>query len=229
MNKIRINKFISDAGVCSRREADRLIRDGKVKINDTLASTGNQITSEDTVTINGERVSPSQAKIYIAFNKPYGVITTTDERRSNNVIDYVDVGARVYPIGRLDVHSTGLLLLTNDGSIVNKILKSKNKKEKEYLVTLNKPIQQKDLQKLRDGIILGDHKTLPARVKKMSAKKINIVLVQGINRQIRRMCEKLGYGVVELKRIRIGSIRLGDLSPGEWRNLTKREIDTLLK
>jgi len=229
VNKIRINKFISDAGVCSRREADRLIRDGKVKINDTLASTGNQITSEDTVTINGERVSPSQAKIYIAFNKPYGVITTTDERRSNNVIDYVDVGARVYPIGRLDVHSTGLLLLTNDGSIVNKILKSKNKKEKEYLVTLNKPIQQKDLQKLRDGIILGDHKTLPARVKKMSAKKINIVLVQGINRQIRRMCEKLGYGVVELKRIRIGSIRLGDLSPGEWRNLTKREIDTLLK
>ncbi|MBU1032571.1 rRNA pseudouridine synthase [Patescibacteria group bacterium] len=226
---MRINKFISDAGVCSRREADRLIRDGKVKINDTLASTGNQITSEDTVTINGERVSPSQAKIYIAFNKPYGVITTTDERRSNNVIDYVDVGARVYPIGRLDVHSTGLLLLTNDGSIVNKILKSKNKKEKEYLVTLNKPIQQKDLQKLRDGIILGDHKTLPARVKKMSAKKINIVLVQGINRQIRRMCEKLGYGVVELKRIRIGSIRLGDLSPGEWRNLTKREIDTLLK
>lgn len=227
MSIIRINKYIARAGICSRREADRLIESGKVKINGQKATLGTTVNETDTVTVNGKTIQPQEQKIYIAFHKPYGVITTTDPNSPNNVLDYVKTARRVYPIGRLDVQSSGLLLLTNDGEIVNTVLKSKNKQEKEYLITLNKPITEEHIQKLQDGIILDGRKTLPARVKKINDRQIDMVLIQGMNRQIRRMCEQLGYEVKILKRIRVGNILLKDLPRGKWRHLTAKEVASL--
>ncbi|MCR4279025.1 MAG: rRNA pseudouridine synthase [bacterium] len=229
METIRINKYISEAGVYSRREADRLIEDGKVKINDTIAKLGDRVSHEDRVTVNDDLISAHEEKIYIAFHKPFGVITTSDKQSDNTVMDYIELPTRVYPIGRLDVQSSGLLLLTNDGAIVNTVLKSEHKKEKEYIVTLNKPIQPKDVEQLANGVILNDQKTLPAKVRTIAPNKINIILIQGLNRQIRRMCEALGYGVAGLQRIRIGTIQLDDLASGKWRTLTEKEIEELKK
>jgi 23S rRNA pseudouridine2604 synthase len=228
MEKIRINKTIAEAGICSRREADRLIDAGKVKINGVIATLGDRVSSGDKITVNGKTISQDGEKLYIAFHKPYGVITTTDKNSNNTVMDYVDPPARVYPVGRLDVQSSGLLLLTNDGAIVNDVLKSKYKLEKEYLVSLDKPIHPGDLQRLRDGIELDGRLTLPAKIKKISARQINMILIQGLNRQIRRMCEALGYQVTKLERVRIGTIFLDDLPSGSWRYLTKKEIESLV-
>lgn len=229
METIRINTYISKAGVYSRREADRLIEDGKVKINDAVAKLGDRVSPEDRVTVNDELISATTEKIYIAFHKPFGVITTSDKQSDNNVMEYIDLPTRVYPIGRLDVQSSGLLLLTNDGVIVNTILKSEHKKEKEYIVTLNKPITPKDIERLANGVLLNDQRTLPAKVRSIAPNKINIILIQGLNRQIRRMCEVLGYNVAGLQRIRIGTIQLDDLASGKWRVLTEKEIEDLKK
>ncbi len=229
MEEIRINKLIAESGICSRREADRLIEAGEVEINGEPASLGDRATAADRITVKGKLISANVKKLYIAFHKPYGVITTTDKASDNTVMDYIKTPTRVFPIGRLDVESSGLLLLTNDGDIVNQILKSKHKLEKEYLVTLNKPIRGDHIQNLRDGMKLGDRKTLPAKVEQLGARKINMILVQGMNRQIRRMCEKLGYEVKKLERIRIGDVRLKDLEPGKWRYLSKKELQSLTK
>jgi len=229
MEEIRINKLIAESGVCSRREADRLIEAGNVEINGEQASLGDRASLADRITVNGKRIPVKRQKLYIAFHKPFGVITTTDKQSTNTVMDYIKTRSRVYPIGRLDVESSGLLLLTNDGDIVNKILKSKHKLEKEYLVTVNKPIRGDHIQNLRDGIRLGNRRTLPAKVEQLGARKINMILVQGMNRQIRRMCEKLGYEVKKLERVRIGKIKLDTLAPGKWRILSKKEIASLVQ
>lgn len=227
MEEIRINKLIAESGICSRREADRLIEAGCVEVNGEPASLGDRVSSRDRITVNGKLISLSEKKRYIAFHKPYGVITTTDKNSSNTVMDYIKTDTRVFPIGRLDVESSGLLLLTNDGDIVNRILKSKHKLEKEYLVTLNKPIRGDHIQNLRDGMRLGERRTLPAKVEQLGPRKIRMILVQGMNRQIRRMCEKLGYEVKKLERVRIGKIRLDDLAPGKWRHLSEKEVASL--
>lgn len=224
---MRINKFLSDSGVCSRRQADKLIKEGKVRINSSKAVLGDQVRKDDKVFLEGKPVNTSPQKIYIAFHKPYGTITTTSSSSENKVTDYINIPQRIFPIGRLDVHSSGLILLTNDGSIVNKLLKSSGKIEKEYTVTVNKPLTEQALKKLAGGIVILGHKTLPAKVKKISSRQFSITIVEGKNRQIRRMCEKIGYGVKILKRIRFGNIKLGSLPRGKWRHLTKQEIKNL--
>jgi 23S rRNA pseudouridine2604 synthase len=239
----RINKLLSQLGVCSRREADRLIELGKVTINGKKAGLGDQAEISDKIVVDGKPVSNKEIKkIYIAFHKPFGVITTTDPNKNNNVLEYIDMPERVYPIGRLDVESSGLILLTNDGDIVNKLLKSKSKVEKEYIVTVDKPFTPEALKKLASGVFLshtkilknkvgvnrrvsmGKFKTLPAKIQKISPTQISITIVQGMNRQVRRMCEVLGFAVKILKRVRIANIHLNELPRGKWRPLTEEEI-----
>lgn len=224
---MRINKFLAEAGICSRREADRLIQAGEITINGKKAVLGDTVSSKDTIQHRGKTVKPLQEKIYIAFHKPFGAITTTDKNSENTVMDYIQIPHRIYPVGRLDVQSSGLLLLTNDGDIVNKLLKAEHKKEKEYLVTVNKPFTEDAIKKLAEGILLDERKTFPAKIKQISPNQISITIIQGMNRQIRRMCEKVGYEVKILKRVRIGNIRLGELPRGKWRHLTPDEVKTL--
>lgn len=229
MEAIRINKYLAQSGYCSRREADRMIEEGKVTINGKKAKLGSKIIEGDEVRANGHEVKTAIKKIYIAFHKPFGVITTTDKKASNTVMDYVNIPERVYPMGRLDVESSGLILLTNDGDIVNKLLKSKNRNEKEYLVTVDKQITPEMLKKLESGITIDNYqKTLPAKVDKINSHQFSIIIVQGLNRQVRRMCEAVGLQVKILKRVRIMNIQLGDLARGKWRYLTEEEIDTFL-
>jgi len=231
----RINKFLSEMGYCSRREADKLIEQHKVKINGKPAQLGDKVTTKDKIEISGKKILTTRKpkKIYIAMNKPYGVITTTDRSKPNNILDYIDIPEKVFPIGRLDVQSTGLILLTNDGAIVNKLMRTENKVEKEYIVAIDKPIKPEDIKKLEEGIKLKETKntpettTLPAKVKKINPKQISITIVQGLNRQVRRMMEVLGYEVKILKRDRIGTIRLEELGRGKWRFLTDSEIKSL--
>jgi len=223
----RINKFLAESGICSRREADRLIESGKVTINSKKANLGDKVTPNDSIKVNNKPLPQKKEKIYIAFHKPYGVITTTDPKADNNIMEHINLKTRVYPIGRLDVESSGLILLTNDGEIVNRLLKSKNKQEKEYIVTLNKPFTREAEKKLSNGIKLEERRTLPAKVKIISSHQISISIVQGMNRQVRRMCEKIGYHVKVLKRVKFAGIQLGDLQRGKWRYLTKAEIESL--
>ncbi|MFA5829549.1 MAG: pseudouridine synthase [Candidatus Gracilibacteria bacterium] len=228
---MRINKFLAQAGVCSRREADELIRNGKVTINGKVAGLGDQITEEDNVEVEGKKVSKEETeKVYIAFHKPFGVITTTDKTMDNNILDWVDLKThRIFPVGRLDVQSSGLILLTNDGEIVDKICRSVNQHEKEYLVTVDKSITPEFLKKMAEGVYIFKRKTLPARIQQISPQQFDIVIVQGMNKQIRRMCEGLGYNVEILKRIRIMNIKLGELQRGKWRFLTNGERKDLLR
>ena len=225
--KTRINKYLARAGICSRREADKLITAGEVEVNGKKADIGMPISEEDKVKVNGKIIHPITEKIYIAFHKPYGVITTTDADSNNNIMEYIDLPSRVFPIGRLDVESSGLILLTNDGEIANKLLKSENKQEKEYLVTVDKPFIKSDIEKLQNGIMLDDRKTLPAKVKLISSHQLSITIIQGMNRQIRRMCQSLGYEIKILKRVRFAGIQLGDLTRGKWRYLTAEEMKSL--
>lgn len=226
---IRINKFIADSGYCSRREADKLIEQKKVKIDGIIAVHGDKVTDKNTVSIDGKTVKPRKTNIYIAFHKPFGAITTTDKNADNTVLDYIDIKERIYPVGRLDVESSGLLLLTNDGSIVNKLLKSKHKIEKEYLVTVDKPLTEESLKRLAGGLKIDNQKTLPAKVIQLSPNQFKIIIVQGLNRQIRRMCEALGYKVKILKRVKFAGIELKDLPRGKWRHLTAEEVHQLTK
>lgn len=224
----RINKFLSESGFCSRREADKLIEQGRVTINGIVPEMGTKIAPGDVVKVDGKRISEPQEKpIYIAFNKPIGIVCTTDQKREkDNIIDYIRHPKRVFPIGRLDKESEGLILLTNDGDIVNKILRARNHHEKEYVVMVDKPITPEFLNRMRNGVPILDTVTRPCDVKQIGPKRFNIILTQGLNRQIRRMCEYLGYDVIKLKRVRIMNLVL-DVPIGQWRDLTEKELAEL--
>jgi 23S rRNA pseudouridine2604 synthase len=224
---VRINKFLSEAGVCSRREADRHIEEGKVKIDGVIAQMGSKVTKDNIVTFCDKPVKKEEKLVLIAFHKPEGIVCTTDHSEPDNIIDYIGYNMRIYPIGRLDKDSEGLILLTNDGNIVNKILRAENNHEKEYIVTVNKDISLEFLKKMASGVPILDTVTKPCKVNQIDKYTFNIILTQGLNRQIRRMCETLGYRVTNLRRVRIMNIQLGRLKTGDYRNVTEREIDDL--
>lgn len=228
---ISLNKFISDTGFCSRREADRLIESGRVHLNGEKAQKGNRVKSGDKVTIDGKLIKPADKKkrVYIALNKPPGIISTTDRNVKGNIVDFVNYPERIFHIGRLDKPSEGLILLTNDGDIVNKILRAGNAHEKEYIVSVNKPVTNTFLKKMASGVPILDTVTLPCFIEKTGTHSFRIILIQGLNRQIRRMCEVLGYEVNRLQRIRIMNIRLGSLPLGKWRKLTEKETNILMR
>ena len=226
---IRLNKYIASSGLCSRREADTLIESGKVTINGEVAAQGSKVMDGDIVLVNGMKVTPDDDMVYIAFNKPLGVTCTTDKRDPSNIIDYIGFDERIFPVGRLDKNSSGLILLTNDGSIVNKLLRAENGHEKEYLVTVNRPYDKNFIRSMESGVPVLGQLTLPCKLKPAGDKTFKIILHQGLNRQIRRMCEYLGYKVTRLKRIRFMNITLGDLETGKWRYLTAGEKKELLK
>lgn len=222
-----LNKYISETGICSRREADTWIEAGRVKINGIVAQKGNRVLENDQVTIDEKPLQKRPELIYIALHKPPGITCTTDLKDKDNIIDFVNHPERIFPIGRLDKSSTGLILLTNDGDIVNEILREKNNNEKEYIVTVYQPVTQRFVQRMSSGIPILGTVTNNCLVEKIGKSTFKIILTQGLNRQIRRMCEYLNYRVVTLKRIRIMNIHLGDLKVGEWRELTEREIQEL--
>lgn len=226
----RLNKFLSEAGYCSRRAADKLIEEGRVTVNGKHPEMGTKVSSTDEVSVDGKVVSiKKKSRVYIAFNKPVGVVCTTDTRvEKNNIIDFINYPSRIFPIGRLDKDSEGLILLTDDGDIVNKILRSSNNHEKEYIVRVDKPISQTFVKRMSEGVPILDTMTKPCRVQKLSRDSFKIVLTQGLNRQIRRMCSYLDYEVESLKRVRIMNINLMS-DVGEYRNLTKEELNTLNK
>ena len=226
----RLNKFLSEAGYCSRRAADKLIEEGRVTVNGKHPEMGTKVSLTDEVSVDGKVVSiQKKSRVYIAFNKPVGVVCTTDTRvEKNNIIDFINYPSRIFPIGRLDKDSEGLILLTDDGDIVNKILRSSNNHEKEYIVRVDKPISQTFVKRMSEGVPILDTMTKPCRVQKLSRDSFKIVLTQGLNRQIRRMCSYLDYEVESLKRVRIMNINLMS-DVGEYRNLTKEELNTLNK
>lgn len=221
---MRINKYLSEAGVCSRREADRKIEKGEVTINGLVATLGSRVEPGDEVSINGQRLALEDPKVYLAFNKPLGVECTSAKTVKNNIIDYIDYPVRIYPVGRLDKNSEGLILLTNDGELSNGILKARNHHEKQYLVTVDRPFDAAFIKKMSEGVPILDVVTRPCKVVGKSPKTFEIILTQGLNRQIRRMCEALGYEVVKLKRFRVLNIQLGELKKGEWRHLSDQEL-----
>ena len=223
--KIRINKYLSEVGFCSRREADKLILSGRVFFNGKQAILGDKVSINDEVLVDNKKIIPSNKdKIYIAFNKPLGIVCTTDKKREkNNIIDYIKYPHRIFPVGRLDKNSEGLIFLTNDGDIVNKILRSKNNHQKEYDVTVDKPITKRFIQDMQNGVPILGTVTKKCLIKQTGKKTLNIILTQGLNRQIRRMCEHFGYTVKHLKRVRIMNIKL-DISRGKYRKITKSEL-----
>ena len=223
----RINKYIASSGLCSRREADRLIEEGRVTVNGIVAESGMQVCSDDVVLVDGKNIIPEANDVYIAFNKPLGVTCTTDSRDPSNIIDYIGYPERIFPIGRLDKNSSGLILLTNDGSIVNTLLRAENNHEKEYQVTVDRPYDDKFIKEMQSGVPVLGQITLPCKITRVSARVFRIILHQGLNRQIRRMCEYEGYKVVKLRRIRFMNINLGTLATGQWRYLTAKEVNEL--
>ncbi len=222
---VRINKYLSELGYCSRRAADKLIDEGRITVNGKPVIMGLKVSINDAIAVDGVLVNKKENKpVYIAFNKPVGIVCTTDTRfEKNNIIDYINYPTRIFPIGRLDKPSEGLIFLTNDGDIVNKILRARNHHEKEYVVTVDKPITKAFLEKMSNGIPILDTVTRPCKVKQTHKKTFNIILTQGLNRQIRRMCEYLDYNVITLKRVRIMNVSL-DVGVGKWRHLTKKEL-----
>ena len=228
MKETRINKFLSEAGYCSRRAADKLLEAGRITINGEIPLMGTKIVEGDDVRVDGQKITRQKDDfVYIAFNKPIGIVCTTDTRvEKNNIIDYINYPKRVFPIGRLDKASQGLILLTNDGDIVNKILRARNNHEKEYLVRVNKRIDKKFVADMSNGIPILDTITRKCKVEMLSPYQFKIILTQGLNRQIRRMCEYLGYHVTELKRVRIMNIKL-DLKIGKYRDITNEELKKL--
>ena len=228
----RINKYISASGYTSRRQADRLIEEGRVQINGEPAVIGSQVSPGDQVTVDGKRLEMKKKNVYLAFNKPKGLETTTNESVKGNVISYINYPERIFPIGRLDKDSQGLLLFTDDGDIVNRILRSTNHREKECIVTVNRTIADDFIRNMSQGVPILDTVTKPCTVEKLSTRQFRIILTQGLNRQIRRMCEFLDYRVVNLKRIRIMNILLGDQEEGVIRHLSPlemKELDDLLQ
>jgi 23S rRNA pseudouridine2604 synthase len=232
MKETRINKYLSEAGYCSRRAADKLIEDGRVTINGEVPLMGTKIVEGDVVKVDGKSIVKKDEKaVYLVLNKPRGIVCTTDTRvEKDNIIDFLNYPKRIFPIGRLDKASEGLILLTNDGNIVNKILRARNNHEKEYIVQVNKPIDKDFVKKMSQGVPILDTITRPCKVEQLSRVRFKIILTQGLNRQIRRMCEYLGYHVQQLKRVRIMNIHL-DLPNGKYREMTKeefRELNNLL-
>lgn len=227
MDGIRINKYISQCGYCSRREADRLLLQGKIYINQTIASPGDRVQTGDAVIIDGKTITPAAKEIIVAFHKPLGVVCTTSKKEKQNVIDYLHLEERVYPVGRLDKNSTGLLLLTNNGQLMDDILRGSHYHEKEYIVTVDKAISPAIYEAMEQGVPILNTMTRPCRITHRSEQRFHIILTQGLNRQIRRMCEYFGYRVRTLKRIRIMNIELGNLPEGKWRYLTETEIRKL--
>ena len=223
----RLNKFLSEAGVCSRRAADKLIEDGKVTVNGLSADLGTKITAKDIVVFQGRRIESKDAMVLIAVNKPVGIVCTTEKREKDNVVDFLKYPVRIFPIGRLDKDSQCLLLMTNNGDIVNKILRAGNFHEKEYIVTLDKDVKDSFILGMSKGVPILETVTRPCVVEKIGKRKIRIILTQGLNRQIRRMCEYFDYRVVALKRVRIMNIELGNLKVGHYRDLTKEEMTDL--
>ncbi|QIE58944.1 23S rRNA pseudouridine(2604) synthase RluF [Rasiella rasia] len=227
----RLNKAISDSGYCSRRQADALIEQGRVTLNGTKVSLGDRAMPNDTIEVDGKLITENTNLVYIALNKPVGITCTTDQRVEGNVVDFIGHKERIFHVGRLDKPSEGLLLMTNDGDIVNKILRAGNKHEKEYIVKVDRPITPSFIQKMGNGVPLHELETTTKKceVEQLSRFVFRIVLIQGLNRQIRRMCDYFGYEVVELKRTRIMNIHLGDLELGAWRDLTPQELGDLKK
>ncbi|WMJ88525.1 23S rRNA pseudouridine(2604) synthase RluF [Anaerocolumna sp. MB42-C2] len=221
---IRLNKYLSDAGVCSRREADKYIAEGKITIDGITAVMGSKVKKGQVILLDGKPVNKDESLVLIAFNKPRGIVCTTDKREKDNIIDFIQYPKRIYPIGRLDKDSEGLILLTNDGDIVNKILRAGNNHEKEYIVTLNKAITSEFLKGMESGVPILDTVTRPCQIKALDKFTFQIILTQGLNRQIRRMCEYFDYKVLALKRIRIMNINLGYMQIGGYRNVTEKEI-----
>lgn len=231
---IRVNKFISDSGFCSRREADALIKEGRVSINGNKPSLSTRVEEGDTVLIDGQtlrirKVKPGTRKhVYIALNKPVGITCTTDQSVKGNIVDFVDHEQRIFPVGRLDKDSEGLILLTSNGDIVNELLRAENRKEKEYLVAVNKAVTDEFLRGMAKGVRIHRDMTLPCKTRKIAPYGFAIVLTQGLNRQIRLMAAAFGYRVTQLRRVRIINLKLGALKPGQWRNLSDAELKGLL-
>ncbi|MDP9011148.1 MAG: pseudouridine synthase [Pseudomonadota bacterium] len=225
---MRLNKYISETGACSRREADKWIEAGRVTCNGELAALGTRVGDGDEVRVDGKLVGIKKRPVYIALNKPVGITCTTETHIEGNIIDLVRHTERIFPIGRLDKDSEGLILLTNDGDIVNEILRSENNHEKEYIVTVERPITELSLRMMADGVKIMGEITKPCKVSRVDEKTFRMILTQGLNRQIRRMCSALGYRAQRLQRVRIINIHLGALSPGEWRELTEAELARLL-
>ena len=228
---IRLNKYISESGLCSRREADRFIENGNVLLNGKKAKIGDQVFSRDTVMVNGQKIDPQEKEniVLLAFNKPVGIESTTETSVKNNIINYVNYSDRIFPIGRLDKDSQGLIFLTNNGDIVNKILRAGNKHEKEYIVTVDKPITDNFIESMGNGVQILGETTKKCKVTKETPFIFRIVLIQGLNRQIRRMCEHFNYDVVKLERVRIMNISLKGIPLGEWRELSDVEQESIFK
>ncbi|BDD01595.1 23S rRNA pseudouridine(2604) synthase RluF [Persicobacter psychrovividus] len=224
----RINKFLSEVGYCSRRAADKLLEQGRITINGKVPELGTKISEADEVRVDGKVIhTPNEKPVYIAFHKPIGIVCTTDTRvEKDNIIDYINYPKRIFPIGRLDKPSEGLIFLTNDGDIVNKILRARNNHEKEYIVTVDKPITDDFIRSMSNGIPILDTVTRKCKVTKITKFKFKIILTQGLNRQIRRMCEYLDFNVIKLKRIRIMNIEL-DIPVGKWRDITPAELQEI--
>lgn len=226
---MRINKYISETGFCSRRESDKLIEAKRVTINGKLAELGSTVEPGDDVRIDGQPIGAKKKSVYIALNKPVGITCTTELHVKGNIVDFVNHPERIFPIGRLDKDSQGLILLTNDGDIVNKILRAENNHEKEYIVTVDKPITPQFVQGMSSGVRILGTVTKPCKITKISDRVFKIILTQGLNRQIRRMCQAFGYQVRQLKRVRIMNIQLDNLKVGQWRDLTHQELEELNK
>jgi len=229
LNQTRINKFLSESGFCSRREADKLLEDGRITINGIVPEMGTKVSTRDEVRVDGKLIREKTEKpIYLAFYKPVGIECTTNQNVRDNIVDYINFPQRIFPIGRLDKASEGLIFMTNDGDIVNKILRARNNHEKEYIVTVKRPITEKFIERMGNGIPILETVTRKCKVEQISQYVFRIILTQGLNRQIRRMCEYLDYDVVALKRIRIINISL-DIHVGRYRNLTNEEVEQLNK
>ncbi len=227
METKRLNKAISETGYCSRRAADKLIEEGKVKVNGKIPELGTKVTANDTISVNGTVITKEVENIYLAFHKPVGITCTTERHVKGNIIDYINYPERIFPIGRLDKPSEGLIFMTNDGDIVNKILRSKNSHEKEYIVTVNRKITPDFIQRMGNGIPILETVTDKCKVSKINDTTFNIVLKQGLNRQIRRMCDYLGYEVKTLKRVRIMNISLKGIKKGEYRSFSAEELQEI--
>lgn len=227
---MRINKFLSETGITSRRGADKFIEAGRVEINGQKAELGSKVEHEDEVRVDGKVIQqPKRAYVYLALNKPVGITSTTERHIEGNIVDFINHPERIFHVGRLDKDSEGLILMTNDGDIVNEILRAEHEHEKEYIVTVDKPVTDEFLEKMESGVEILDTVTLPAKAERIAKHVFKLTLQQGLNRQIRRMCSALGYDVKRLQRIRIMNIRLGNLKAGEWRDLTEEERQELFR
>ncbi|MEO7251880.1 MAG: 23S rRNA pseudouridine(2604) synthase RluF [Arenimonas sp.] len=226
--RMRLNKYISETGICSRRVADQWINEGRVSINGQAAGLGTQVGADDRVDVDGQPVAPREEQVYLALNKPIGITCTTERHVAGNIIDFIGHTQRIFPIGRLDKDSEGMILLTNNGDIVNELLRSENNHEKEYVVTVDRPMSEEFLRGMAEGVEILDQFTKPCTVRRIGRNVFGIVLTQGLNRQIRRMCAAFDYQVRRLQRVRIVNIRLDGIKVGQWRNLSPAELQGLL-